>query len=64
MRNILILGATSAIAEATARRFATGGARFYLVGRNAEKLAAIARDLEIRSGRPVQSESLDLDHLE
>lgn len=64
MRNILILGATSAIAEATARRFAVGGARFYLVGRNAEKLAAIARDLEIRSGRPVQSESLDLDLLD
>ena len=64
MRNILILGATSAIAEATARRFAAGGARFYLVGRNAEKLAAIARDLEIRSGRPVQSESLDLDLLD
>lgn len=64
MRNILILGATSAIAEATARRFAAAGARFYLVGRNAEKLAAIARDLEIRSGQPVQRESLDLDRLD
>ncbi len=64
MRNILIIGATSAIAEATARRFAASGARFYLVGRNAEKLAAIARDLEIRSGQPVQCESLDLDRLE
>ncbi|HCK81561.1 MAG TPA: short-chain dehydrogenase [Candidatus Competibacteraceae bacterium] len=64
MRNILIIGATSAIAEATARRFAAAGARFYLVGRNAEKLAAIARDLEIRSGQPVHSESLDLDLLD
>lgn len=64
MRNILILGATSAIAEATARRFAARGARFYLVGRNAEKLAAIARDLEIRSGRPLHHESLDLDRLD
>jgi len=64
MRNILIIGATSAIAEATARRFAASGARFYLVGRKAEKLAAIARDLEIRSGQPVQGESLDLDRLE
>lgn len=36
MRNILIIGATSAIAEATARRFAATGARFHLVGRNAE----------------------------
>lgn len=64
MRNILIVGATSAIAEAAARRFAALGARFYLVGRNAEKLAAIARDLEIRSGQPVCSEILDLDRLE
>ena len=64
MRNILIIGATSAIAEATSRRFAAAGARFYLVGRNAEKLAATARDLEIRSGQPVLYESLDLDLLD
>ncbi|MFO1423562.1 MAG: SDR family oxidoreductase [Candidatus Competibacteraceae bacterium] len=64
MRNILIIGATSAIAEATARRFAAGGARFHLVGRNAERLAAIARDLEIRSGQPVTRESIDLDQLD
>ncbi len=64
MRNLLIIGATSAIAEATARRFAATGARFYLVGRNAERLAAIARDLEIRSGQPVLYESLDLDLLD
>ncbi len=63
MRNILIIGATSAIAETTARRFAVAGARFYLVGRNAEKLAAIARDLEIRSGQPIARESMDLDQL-
>ena len=64
MRNILIIGATSAIAEATARRFAATGARFYLVGRNTERLAAIARDLEIRSGQPILYESLDLDLLD
>ena len=64
MRNLLIIGATSAIAEATARRFAATGARFYLVGRNTERLAAIARDLEIRSGQPVMHESLNLDLLD
>lgn len=64
MRNILIIGATSAIAEATARRFAATGARFYLVGRNTERLTAIARDLEIRTGQPVLYESLDLDLLD
>lgn len=63
MHNFLIIGATSAIAEATARRFAATGARFYLVGRNAERLAAIARDLEIRSGQPVIYESLNLDQI-
>ncbi|HOW61391.1 MAG TPA: SDR family oxidoreductase [Candidatus Contendobacter sp.] len=64
MRNILIIGATSAIAAATARRFAAAGARFYLVGRHADRLAAIARDLEIRSGQPVAFERLDLDLLD
>jgi short-subunit dehydrogenase len=64
MRNILIIGATSAIAEATARRFAATGARFHLVGRNAERLVAIARDLEIRSGQPVTQQSLDLDQID
>jgi hypothetical protein len=64
MRNILIIGATSAIAEATARRFAATGARFYLVGRNTERLTAIARDLEIRSGQPVAYESLNLDQID
>ncbi|MFZ1830707.1 MAG: SDR family oxidoreductase [Candidatus Competibacteraceae bacterium] len=64
MRNILIIGATSAIAEATARRFAATGARFYLVGRNTERLTAIARDLEIRSGQPVAYESCNLDLLD
>lgn len=64
MRNILIIGATSAIAEATARRWAATGARFYLVGRNIERLATIACDLEIRSGQPVVQESLDLDRID
>ena len=64
MRNLLIIGATSAIAEATARRFAATGTRFYLVGRNTERLAAIAGDLEIRSGQPVVHESLNLDQID
>lgn len=63
MRNILILGATSMIAQATARRFATQGARFYLVGRNTEKLEAIKQDLEVR-GSSVICETLNLDYLD
>ena len=35
---ILIIGATSAIAQETAKFFAKDGAEFFLVGRSAEKL--------------------------
>lgn len=42
---ILILGATSAIAQSYARRRAAGGASFILAGRREERLAAIAADL-------------------
>ena len=42
---ILILGATSAIAQAYARRRAADGARFIRAGRREERLAAIAADL-------------------
>jgi len=51
MRKILVCGATSAIARETARLFARDGDRLFLVGRNAEKLHAIARDLEVRGAR-------------
>ena len=43
--NILIFGATSAIAEAVAARYATGGNRFFLIARNNEKLAALCERL-------------------
>src|SRR6185503_2760476 len=45
MSKILILGATSAIAQAYARRRAAQGASFILAGRNPERLAANAADL-------------------
>ncbi|MGH8634890.1 MAG: SDR family oxidoreductase [Burkholderiales bacterium] len=48
MQRILIVGATSAIAEATARRFAARGARLFLVARDAERLRDLASDLSIR----------------
>ena len=46
---ILVLGATSAIAQATCRSLAHKDARFLLVGRDSERLKAIATDLEQRS---------------
>lgn len=59
MRHILIVGATSAIAEATARRFAQEGDRLYLVARNPERLAAVASDLKTRGATPVETMVLD-----
>lgn len=50
MHRILIIGATSAIAEATARRYATRGARLFLVARDGSRLDRIADDLRLRGG--------------
>ena len=56
---ILILGATSAIAQSYARRRAAGG-RFVLAGRNAERLAAIAADLTACGAASAESFAADL----
>jgi hypothetical protein len=53
MRNILIVGATSAIAEATARRFAAKDVKFLLAARSDDRLARIAADLQVRGGGEV-----------
>lgn len=45
MSRVLVLGATSRIAGAVARIHAERGDALHLVGRNAEKLAALARSL-------------------
>jgi decaprenylphospho-beta-D-erythro-pentofuranosid-2-ulose 2-reductase len=59
--NIVALGATSAIAEATLRLFAARGARFFLVARNADKLDAVAADLRTRGAASVATHVMDLD---
>jgi decaprenylphospho-beta-D-erythro-pentofuranosid-2-ulose 2-reductase len=46
--NILIIGATSAIATACARRWATRRANFFLVGRNKDHLQQTCVDLIVR----------------
>jgi len=51
MARTLIIGANSAIAEAVARRLAARGDSLYLLARSAERLEALARDLELRGGR-------------
>lgn len=58
--NIVVFGATSAIAQAWARLRAAQGAGFYLVGRDTEKLLAVKNDLLARGAREVQILTLDL----
>jgi hypothetical protein len=57
---LLILGATSAIAHAVARRFATRKARLYLIGRREALLEANAADLRVRGAQRVETGLLDV----
>ena len=54
-KNVLIIGASSGIAEAVARRYATQGSSFVLVARSEAKLAVIAADLVARGAAGVQT---------
>ena len=60
MKKILIIGATSAIAEATAQRYAKEGASLYLLARNEERLTSLAADLKIRGATSVAYALLDV----
>ena len=60
MRKVLIIGATSAIAEAAARIFAARGDALFLVARNAEHLRAVVADLNIRGAARADSATLDV----
>jgi decaprenylphospho-beta-D-erythro-pentofuranosid-2-ulose 2-reductase len=57
---VLILGATSAIATETAKQFAEEGSQLFLTGRNSEKLAAVADDLQVRGAARVDTAVLDI----
>lgn len=59
-KTVLVLGATSAIAEHTARLFAAEGMRLLLVGRNTGRLQTIASDLKARGATGADVETLDL----
>jgi short-subunit dehydrogenase len=63
-RKILVLGATSGIAEATCRIWASQGASLFLVARNREKLAAVVADLKVRGASYVDAAVSDLDDTE
>lgn len=59
MKRVLIVGATSAIAEASARIFASRGDALYLVARKTDLLESIAADLKVRGASQVGFETLD-----
>lgn len=60
MNKILIIGATSAIAEATARLWAQEGNRLYLIARNEERLNTMAADLKVRGAESTGVGVLDV----
>lgn len=60
MQKVLIIGATSAIAESVARLYAARSAAVFLVGRNATRLDAIAADLRVRGAHQVGTYPLDV----
>jgi decaprenylphospho-beta-D-erythro-pentofuranosid-2-ulose 2-reductase len=60
-KRILVLGATSGIAEACIRLWAERGDSLYLVARNADKLAAVAADARTRGAGYVNFVVADLD---
>ena len=63
-RRVLILGATSGIAQAVARVYAAEGARLALVARSREHLTAVAADLGVRGAEVLLSRATDLCELD
>ncbi len=57
---VCIVGATSAIAQETAKLYAADGARLFLVARDPAKLDAVAKDLEVRGAAAVRTIAADL----
>ena len=62
-QRILVIGATSAIAHAVSRRYATAHASIVLIGRRAEALEANAGDLRVRGAADVRTALLDAQDL-
>jgi len=61
---VLVVGATSAIAQAVARTYARRGARLVLVGRDASKLEAVRADLVARGAAQADVKVADLSRVE
>ncbi|MCK1783830.1 SDR family oxidoreductase [Pseudomonas sp. TNT11] len=59
MKRVLIIGATSAIANACARAWAEQGCEFFLVARSVEKLEQTQADLTVRGAKAVTLYCMD-----
>jgi hypothetical protein len=64
MKRILIIGATSAIAEAVAREFARRGDALALAARGSQRLQAVADDLRVRGAVSCDTLPFDASALE
>jgi decaprenylphospho-beta-D-erythro-pentofuranosid-2-ulose 2-reductase len=64
MDKVLIVGASSAIAQSIARRLAENHASLYLAGRNEEKLRIQADDLRVRGAKQVDYFVMDANELD
>jgi decaprenylphospho-beta-D-erythro-pentofuranosid-2-ulose 2-reductase len=63
MQNILVIGATSAIAKAAARLWAQRGDRLYLLARNEAQLATLSEDLKVRGAQGVDNARFEANDL-
>ena len=63
MKKVLIIGATSAIAEHCARIWAAKGDVMHLVARNEQHVQTIASDLKVRGASEVTTYYLDLNNV-
>lgn len=64
MKNIIIIGATSAMAEEAAKLYASEKANLYLFARNEERLSLIKNDLMVRGASSVYTHSFDANDFE
>ena len=64
MLKMMIVGATSAIAQETARCFAADGASFFLVARSQEKMETLKNDLIVRGANDVHCFAVNLNEFE
>src|SRR5262244_510104 len=64
MNRVLVIGATSASAEAAMRLLAASNARLYLLARDAERMSALVSDLLVRGAEFAQYHVLDVNQFD